>query len=114
MARRAKDDAALLLDILGAAEAARRFVQGLDREAFMASERDQFAITRAVGIVGEAAWRLSPEFRATRPDVAWPAIIGMRHRIVHAYDDIDLEVVWQVATVALPELLLRLRTPPPS
>jgi uncharacterized protein with HEPN domain len=105
MARRPKDDRALVLDMVAAAEAALRFVDGLGREAFMRSEKDQFAVTRAVEIVGEAASRLSPAFMAALPGVPWRSIIGMRHRIVHGYDEVDIAVVCKVATVDLPDLL---------
>jgi uncharacterized protein with HEPN domain len=54
--------------------------------------------------VGEAANRLSLEFRRSHPDVPWPQVIGMRHRIVHDYLDIDFDIVWDVATVDFPAL----------
>jgi uncharacterized protein with HEPN domain len=71
----------------------------------MRNQKDQFAITRAIEIVGEAASRLSPAYRAAHGGVPWRSIIGMRHRIVHDYDDIDLHVVWHVATEEPPRLL---------
>ncbi len=94
--------------MVAAAEAALRFVEGVDWDAFLRSEKDQFAVIRAIGIVGEAASRLSAESRASLPDVPWRSMIGMRHRIVHGYDEVDLRVVWQVVTVDLPLLLSRL------
>jgi uncharacterized protein with HEPN domain len=64
-----------------------------------------FAVVRAIEVIGEAAARMSPEGRAALPDLPWPAIIGMRNRIVHAYFDIDHEVVWQTVVGELPGLV---------
>jgi uncharacterized protein with HEPN domain len=106
--RRRKQDADLIFDIVAAARAAQRFVEGTDREAFMRSEKDQYAVTRAIEIIGEAATKLSPAFLASHSQVPWRSIIGMRHRIVHHYDAVDLDVVWQVVAEELPQLLSRL------
>jgi hypothetical protein len=49
----------------------------------------QFALARAMEIVGEAASRLSQDFRARQSDIPWPLIISMRDRLAHAYFDLD-------------------------
>jgi uncharacterized protein with HEPN domain len=59
-------------------------------------------------IVGEAASRLSLPYREELPMLPWANIIGFRHRIVHDYLGIDLEVVWLTATRHLPEFVRRL------
>jgi uncharacterized protein with HEPN domain len=64
-----------------------------------------FAVVQAIQIVGEAASRISPETRSAASSVPWGRIIGMRHRLVHAYADIEPEVVWQTVTVEIPALL---------
>ena len=64
-----------------------------------------FALVQAIQIVGEAASRISQETRTAASSVPWARIIGMRNRLVHAYIDIDHEVVWTTATVEIPELL---------
>jgi uncharacterized protein with HEPN domain len=64
-----------------------------------------FALTRAIEIVGEAASRISTETRDLHPDIPWADIIGMRHRLVHAYIDIDHDILWSTATEAAPEML---------
>ncbi|MDP3418073.1 DUF86 domain-containing protein [Falsiroseomonas sp.] len=109
MTRAPRDDVALLRDILKSAEAALRFAEGLDERAFLASELHQQAIIRAIGIVGEAAWRMTPGFKAAHADVPWQAMAGMRHRIVHDYADVDLDLVWRVVVHELPPLVSRLR-----
>lgn len=65
----------------------------------------RFALVRALEIIGEAASRIDPVFRAAHPEIPWQPIIGARNRLVHAYFDIDHEIVWATATQALPELI---------
>jgi uncharacterized protein with HEPN domain len=68
-----------------------------------------FALLRAIEIVGEAASRISAETRQAATDVPWPAVIGMRNRIVHAYFDINYDTAWKTVTEELPDLVPRLR-----
>jgi len=63
-----------------------------------------FAVVRAIEIVGEAANHVSPGGRALLPQLPWPAIVGMRHRIVHAYFDINVDAVWKTVSEELPAL----------
>jgi uncharacterized protein with HEPN domain len=55
--------------------------------------------------MGEAAARLSAQFRNAHPEVPWQDIIGMRNRLIHAYYDVDLDVVWQTTTQEVPAVL---------
>ena len=68
-----------------------------------------FAVVRAIEVVGEAASKLSEEFRAAHPGIPWRAIVGMRNRLIHAYFDIDTETVWETTTQELPPILNQLR-----
>ena len=56
-----------------------------------------FALVRATEIIGEAASRVSPESRTTAPTVPWARITGMRNRLIHAYFDIDHDILWRTA-----------------
>ena len=69
------------------------------------------ALTRAVEIVGEAAAQVSDAGRTEFPDVPWPHIVGMRNRLVHAYFDINPDILWDTVPLALPGLLTQLRGP---
>lgn len=102
-------DAALLLDMLLAAEDALGFVVGMDQAAFLASPLHQSAVIRQITIIGEAANRVSQGFQAAHPEIAWSNIIGMRHRLVHGYDEVRLDQVWAVVQRHLPELAATLR-----
>lgn len=108
MDKPADRDAALLLDMLLAARDARSFVAGMDEAAFLASRLHQNAVIRALEVIGEAAGKVSSAFRAARPAISWREITGMRHRLIHGYDEVDLDVVWRVVTEHLEPLIVAL------
>lgn len=66
------------------------------------------ALVRLVELVGEAAGRVPVEERARHSSIPWPEIIGMRNRLVHAYDEVDLDLLWQVVRVDPPSLVTEL------
>jgi uncharacterized protein with HEPN domain len=65
--------------------------------------------------VGEAAWKVSEEFRVAHPDIPWPQIAGLRHRLVHDYTRIDLALVWEIVQKHVEPLIAALEplVPPP-
>ena len=54
------------------------------------------AVVNCIQEIGEAASRVSRPGRLAAPKLPWPQIVGMRHRVVHAYFDIDHDLVWEV------------------
>jgi uncharacterized protein with HEPN domain len=82
-----------------------RFTEGRRRKDLDNDEMLTFALVYAVQIVGEAANRVSVEFRDQHPEIPWASIIGMRHRLAHGYADINLDILWTTVTEAAPELL---------
>jgi uncharacterized protein with HEPN domain len=84
------------------------YVAGMSRDKFMTTRMTADAVVRNLEILGEAANRLPGDFKARHADVPWPKIIGLRHRIVHDYFDIDLEIVWQIIQQELPSFKQRL------
>ena len=66
------------------------------------------AVVRLLEILGEAAGRVPAEEQARRPGVPWLSIVGLRNRLIHGYDDIDHDIVWQIVTTDLPQLVLEL------
>jgi len=100
-----RDDAAYLLDMLIAARDAQSFVSGLSWEEFEQSRLHQNAVLKAIEIIGEAAGRISNEVKATHTEIPWPEIIGMRHRLVHGYFEVDVRKVWDTAQNDLPSLI---------
>jgi len=67
------------------------------------------ALVRLMEIVGEAASHVSQPAQGRLPGIPWPSIIGLRNRLVHGYDEVDLDVLWQILQVDLPPLILELR-----
>ena len=68
-----------------------------------------FALVRAVEVFGEAAAKVSSETQASMPSVPWLQIIAMRHRLVHAYFDVNKTILWKTATEEIPALIPALR-----
>jgi uncharacterized protein with HEPN domain len=65
---------------------------------------------RLIEIIGEAAKNISDEGRNAHPEIEWSNIIGMRNRIIHNYTNVDLEIVWIVITIKVPELIQHLQS----
>ncbi len=109
-----KDDAIRLRHMLDAAQEAMSFVHRRNRADLGQDRQLVLALVKAIEIIGEAAYQLSQETRESLPEIPWDDIIGMRHRLVHAYFDINLDVLWRTAEKDLPALvsLLVPRVPP--
>ena len=98
-------DDAYLLDMLLASRKAQQFTQGVIWEQFRSNELLQNATMRQIQIIGEAARKISPEFKEAHPVIPWHEIIGMRHRLVHDYFHTDPVRVWEVIEKDLPVLI---------
>jgi uncharacterized protein with HEPN domain len=95
--------------MIEAAEAACGFISGRTRDDLDSDRMLAFALARAIEIVGEAAGSVSTPTRKAAADIPWGLIVSMRNRLIHAYFDIDREIVWKTATEELPQLMPRLR-----
>ena len=86
----------------------------VSRAQFAADEELQIVLAHRIQVIGEAARKISAPTREAHPEIAWTEITGMRHRIVHDYTNVDLDVVWTVVTERLPHLISALEkfTPP--
>lgn len=98
-------DLALLLDMLLASRDALQFTRDMTKDEFFGSRLHQNAVIRSLEIIGEAAGHVSPETTKTLPQIPWREITGMRHRLIHDYFDVDLNLVWQVVQVEIPSLI---------
>ena len=101
-------DDAVLLDVLTAAQRAVQFASGFTRAQLGSDLKTQSAVLHQLLVLGEAAKRLSDTFRTSHPETAWKAIAGMRDRIIHGYDDVDLGEVWRTIDNDLPKLIATL------
>jgi len=93
--------------ILKALERIQRYTAGKSKADFVADALLQDGVLRNLGIVGEAAHRLladSPEYAAKHPEIPLAKIYGMRNRITHAYEDVDMEIVWNLVLYDVPTL----------
>jgi len=99
------DDLTRLNHIRDAAIKAIDFVQSKTREDLDQDEILSLALVRLIEIIGEAANHVSADCQNRYSQIPWREIVGMRNRIIHAYFDIDLDVVWQVIIADLPGLL---------
>ncbi len=81
----------------------------LERERLL-----NLALVRLIEIVGEAAYRVSPETRAGHPEIPWPQITNMRNRLIHGYDWVDFDILWQTVIEDIPELVAMLEVIAPA
>jgi len=94
-----------LIDISNAIQRILRYSQNLTRQDLELNDEKQSAILYQITIIGEATKRLSLELRQENPEVPWREMAGMRDVIVHEYDQLDLDVIWDVIHNKLPSLL---------
>jgi uncharacterized protein with HEPN domain len=91
-------------DMLDAMDKAEILVEDIVFDQFAADFRINFAVDRALEIIGEAAKRLPMEVRTRYPDIPWRGMAGMRDRIIHSYDQVDLQIVWDVIKRDIPTI----------
>jgi len=90
--------------MLEAAETVAAFIAGRDRAALDQDRMLLFALVRAIEILGEAATKISAETRRAAPAVPWGQITAMRNRLIHAYFEIDRDILWKTAVEEVPAL----------
>jgi uncharacterized protein with HEPN domain len=109
-------DDAYLLDILNAARKVIQYTTGVRGEEFDRNELMQDAAMRQLGIIGEAARKISQEFRNAHSEIPWSEMIGMRNRLIHEYSRINLQKVWDTVQNDVPRLIVLIEplVPPPE
>ena len=103
-------DDAWILDMLNACRRVQRYAQGMNGAAFLGDELRQDAILRQLTILGEAAKRVSSEYRTAHPEIPWQQIAGFRDIVVHQYERVNLPRVWQIVSEDLVRLAAQLAT----
>lgn len=101
-------DRVRLLHMLEAAKQATAFAEGRNRQSLDQDVMLRCAVLHCIQEIGEAATRVAPETRAFTPSLPWNQIVGMRHRLVHVYFAVDLDLVWEVVQRDLPLLVAAL------
>jgi len=111
-------DEGIALDALNAARLVRDFSAGLTAAQFKADITTQSPILHQMTVLGESVKRLSTDFRQAHPSIPWAEIAEMRDRCIRAHDNVNLDVVWNVASRHVPEVIAYLEQivpkPPPE
>jgi uncharacterized protein with HEPN domain len=81
------------------------FVAGKQREDLDRDRTLSLALVRLLEVIGEAAARIPAPEQIRYPQVPWAQIIGLRNRLIHGYDSVDLDVLWQIVQRDLPPLV---------
>lgn len=100
-----KADEIRLRHMLDAGRDAVKFTAGRERDALDTNRMLVLSLVKSIEIVGEAAGRISEGVRNKHPEIPWRDIIGMRHRLIHAYYDVNQDVLWKTVIEDLPPLI---------
>ena len=95
-------------DMLESAKKARGFISGMTYDEFAGDEKTQFAVVRALEIVGEAAKKIPTDLRRTYSEIPWREIAGTRDKLIHDYIGVNLAVVWRTVKDDIPALIKQL------
>jgi uncharacterized protein with HEPN domain len=97
-------EASFLKDILAACDSVIKIAASCSQQEFLRDPVRSAAVLHHLTVIGEAVARLSQDLRDRHPEVTWRQIMSVRNRIVHAYFDLDLEILWNAATIDVPTL----------
>lgn len=103
------DDLTRLRHMLAHAEEAVEMARGCTRRDLDADRRLNLSLVRLLEVAGEAAAHVSPDAQARNPGIPWPEVIGLRNRLVHGYDKVDFDILWDIVHYDLPLLVTELR-----
>ena len=99
-------DPAYLWDMLDAARRILHFTSGVSQQQYLQNEMMQFAVERLIEVIGEAARKVSIEFKRAHPEIPWQQIIAQRNVIAHEYGTIIHSRIWQVVETNIPALIV--------
>jgi len=102
------DDIARLHHILEHAREAVSMIEGKERADLRHERMLELSLIRLIEVVGEAAARVTPEGQAKYSSIPWPQVVGMRNRLIHGYDQVDLDILWDTIEVDLPPFITKL------
>jgi len=95
-------------DIINAGKLILEFIEGFDKKTFVSDRKTRSAVLYQLTVIGEAVKRLSKEFRSQHTHIPWSLMAGMRDHVIHGYDLVDWDEVWQTARKDIPDLLQKI------
>ena len=98
-------DFGYLMDILSSARMIQAYIKDIVLDQFLQDSQLQDSVIRRFEIIGEAAGRVSSQFQEKYAEIPWSQMRGMRNRMIHRYDNIDMNIVWNTAQKDIPNLL---------
>ncbi|PIN91242.1 hypothetical protein COU57_01430 [Candidatus Pacearchaeota archaeon CG10_big_fil_rev_8_21_14_0_10_32_14] len=99
-----KDDSVFLKHILENIDDISEFTKNITKKDFLSNKEKQNAVVRSLEVIGEAAKNISETMKEKYPKVPWKEIIGTRDKIIHHYFGVDLDIVWDIIKINLPDL----------
>jgi uncharacterized protein with HEPN domain len=108
------EDVVRMRHMLDSAREARALVKGKKRQDLDSDRLLGLALVRLLEVLGEAAGRVSEEGRRKHPGVPWSQMVGLRNRLIHGYDSVDMDILWTIITKDLPPLIAILEKAVPA
>ena len=96
-------------DMIGFCEEVLELSSGMERADFFADMRTHRSTLFDIALIGESATRVPQEIRDANPHIPWGDIIGARNRIIHGYDRLENDRIWEIIQIGVPDLLTKLR-----
>ncbi len=103
-----REDVVSLQDMLDHAREAYKMVLGKKRSSLDRDRKLNLALVRLLEVIGEATSRVSTAERARHPNIPWSEIVSLRNRLIHGYDSVDFDILWQIVNQDLPKLISEL------
>lgn len=99
-----KDDSIYLRHIIDAFMQIEDYMDGVSHDEFFSDKLRQDGVIRQLEIMGEAARNVSEDLRNEYPQIPWRQMIGLRNRMIHAYFNVNLQIVWEIVQGDIPDL----------
>lgn len=99
-----KDPKVYLTHILESITLLEKYLKRITQEQFYHSDEKQDLAVRRIEVIGEATKNIPDELKKQYPDIPWKRMAGMRDVLIHDYDDVDYKIVWETATIFIPQL----------
>jgi uncharacterized protein with HEPN domain len=98
-----------LQDMLTSPQKVYAFAGSMTYGEFLVDEKTQFAVIRALEIIGEASKKLPQSYKDQHSQIPWRSIAGMRDKVIHNYLNVDPKVIWKTVKEDIPPLIFQLR-----